>query len=165
MNYRLIGEYKIFAQELCLNGWICLQIAISAVDADTGNVSKMRSSMACYFFEMKTKYSVWSRSELGRIFKHIEWSRKKQRERARIFHKCVNAFRDRIKAVCTTALIHYSVRFATAPCNSHKYTGIFDCKKTTLTAPLRVLPMARRQHGNITTTSSSKQWAWVENGF
>lgn len=56
------------------------------------------------------------------------------RNRRNVFHKCVNAFRDRIKAVCTTALIHYSVRFATASCNRHKH---FDtAASAALAAPI-----------------------------
>lgn len=108
-----------------------------------GECKQMRSSMACY--SLKWRRSIACGLEVNLVASSntsSEVERNREREKASIFHKCVNAFRDRIKAVCTTALIHYSVRFATAPCNSHKYTGIFDCKKTTLTAPLRVLPMA-----------------------
>lgn len=44
--------------------------------------------------------------------------------RRSVFHKCVNTFRDHIKAVCTTALIHYSVSFATVQCKHYIVVSI-----------------------------------------
>lgn len=107
----------------------------------------------------------WQWSVKTLLLKQINLVASSYRNRRSVFHKCVNAFRDRINAVCTTALINYSVSFAIASCKRYKHTDM-TLTSLTETTQLRCNTATTKSFACFSQClHSSVAIAWAENGF